>query len=70
MKTKLSLLSGEFQCCGALCDKRKTQQRIDRMQKVINRVHRYLNDDITTIEEFEDMLKELDNLKVELDKDD
>lgn len=51
---KLSLLSGEFHdetrlcCCGAMCDKRRAQQRIDRMQAVINRVHRYLNDDITT----------------------
>lgn len=66
---RLSLLSGEFHCCGAMCDKRRAQQRIDRMQAVINRVHRYLNYDITTIEEFEAMLKELNNLKTELDND-
>ena len=66
---KLSLFNGEFLCCGAMCDKRRAQQRIDRMQAVINKVHRYLNDDITTIDEFEAMLKELDNLKTELDND-
>ena len=73
---KLSLISGEFMCCGAMCDKRRAQERIDRMQKVINRVHRYLNGakehapcDITTVQEFEDMLTELDKLKVELDND-
>lgn len=69
LKTKISLISGEFMCCGAMCDKRRAQERIDRMQKVINRVHRYLNDDITTVQEFEDMLTELDKLKVELDND-
>lgn len=32
----LSLLEGEFVCCGTLCDKVKAQQQIDRLQRAVD----------------------------------
>jgi hypothetical protein len=32
----IDLLEGEYMCCGALCDKRKAQCHIDKMQQLID----------------------------------
>lgn len=59
---KLSLLEGEFVCCGALCPKHEVQKRIDAMQSVIDRVDLYFRHDVMQTEEFRDLLADINAL--------
>lgn len=59
---QLSLLEGKFHCCGALCDKKQAQERIDRMQRIIDITHEFFTWEHFPEDKFEDMLKELAEL--------
>lgn len=63
MKTKVNLLEGEFECCGALCDKRKAQLHINRMQAVINKCDKYFSNAVYFSPKFGKLAKELRELK-------
>ncbi len=60
--TRVNLLEGEFECCGALCDKRKAQLQIDRMQAVINKCDEYFSNAVYFSPKFDKLAKELKEL--------
>lgn len=63
---RLSILEGEFECCGTLCDRHKVQQHIDRMQAVINTAYTYLANPIAmSPDKLEELFEELEDLKDE-----
>ena len=59
---KVNLLEGKFHCCGTLCPKIEAQHRIDRMQRVIDATHEYLNYGGYSEELLRELKKELRDL--------
>lgn len=59
---QLSLLEGEYHCCGALCPKHKAQQYIDRMQRTIDLTHEFFNLEYFPDDRLEQLMSELKEL--------
>ena len=51
----INLLSGEYRCCGTLCDKYKAQSHLDKIKQIIN--------------EASELLAKIEQLKSELDNE-
>lgn len=62
--SKVNLLEGEFQCCGVMCDKKKAQAHIDRMQRAIDATHEYFTYGSYSSEMFEELIEELRELSL------
>lgn len=59
---RINLLEGVEMCCGALCPRKKIQERIDRMQKVINDAHLYFNTNSMNPDKIKDIIQEFKEL--------
>lgn len=58
----INLLSGSEMCCGALCPRKKVQERIDRMQSVINEAHLYFSTNSVRPDKIKDIIQQFRDL--------